>query len=100
MRYQSLSLPPLLRSDPEIAWNFWLMLQELSESLWDRHEHLFDQWARDEFGSGPDLAPQDGAAVLRDAGAGPPGPAVLSHPAAYGSWPLDLDPITDDDIPF
>ena len=98
MLFRQLPLPDLLLADPEVAWNFWLVLNELSELLWERHEHLFLQWARDDFGGFPAQSPQAA-----------PGPFPTSR--STSDWPLaassspspgppDHDPITDDDIPF
>jgi hypothetical protein len=104
MLYRQLPLPDQLQSDPEVAWNFWLMLHELSELLWDRHEQLFYQWARDEYGSGADLAPQASTenppSSLTADGACPPPPASIDTPSSSVCLPIDRSAITGDDIPF
>ena len=114
MRYQPLPLPGRLLSDPEVAWNFWLLLHELSELLWQRHEPLFCQWARDEFGDAADRSPQAGPeppsplasdgpepfSPLASDGPGPSPRTDLATPSSSDTWPIDRFQAPDDDVPF
>ena len=110
MRDRTFSLPNQLLHDPEAAWNFWLLLHNLADHLWDWHEsdfigraqaEAFD-WAERDPDDDNDFGPAD-----PPLGSGPPDPAGVAPPApdplrCAPVYPLrePFEPISDDDIPF
>ena len=97
MQHPQFPLPGRLLSDPQPAWNLWLVLHQFSELLWEHHQPLFGQWARDEFFGGPDLSPRP----MEDDPVPPPAPAETGFAAAFpGSPAPGYVSFPDDDVPF